>query len=179
MSVKQTFHLSGVASKSQITRGVPRLRELINVSKNPKTPSLIIHLKKDISKSLEKTKKVLRNLEYTNIKCLIKETSIYYDREIYDKSTIIEKDKPFIKDYYEIFDSIIPLDTLSPWVLRIEFLHQLLLSKDVTMYQMYEIILNKYENKSIHITFTDDNYEHLVMHIRFVYSNSSTDPVIK
>ncbi len=38
-----TFHHAGVSAKN-VTLGVPRLKEIINVSKNPKTPSLIVYL---------------------------------------------------------------------------------------------------------------------------------------
>ena len=38
-----TFHYAGVSAKN-VTLGVPRLKELINVSKRPKTPSLTIYL---------------------------------------------------------------------------------------------------------------------------------------
>jgi DNA-directed RNA polymerase II subunit RPB1 len=38
-----TFHNAGVASKN-VTLGVPRLKEIINVAKTIKTPSLKIYL---------------------------------------------------------------------------------------------------------------------------------------
>ena len=38
-----TFHYAGVSAKN-VTLGVPRLKELINVSKKPKTPSLTVYL---------------------------------------------------------------------------------------------------------------------------------------
>jgi DNA-directed RNA polymerase II subunit RPB1 len=38
-----TFHYAGVSAKN-VTLGVPRLKEIINVSKNPKTPSLTVYL---------------------------------------------------------------------------------------------------------------------------------------
>ena len=40
-----TFHQAGVASKSAVTRGVPRLRECLKVTQNPKATSLTITLK--------------------------------------------------------------------------------------------------------------------------------------
>lgn len=39
-----TFHYAGVSAKN-VTLGVPRLKEIINVSKKPKTPSLTVFLK--------------------------------------------------------------------------------------------------------------------------------------
>ena len=38
-----TFHFAGVSAKN-VTLGVPRLTEIINISKNIKTPSLTVYL---------------------------------------------------------------------------------------------------------------------------------------
>jgi DNA-directed RNA polymerase II subunit RPB1 len=38
-----TFHQAGVSAKN-VTLGVPRLKEIINVAKNIKTPSMKIYL---------------------------------------------------------------------------------------------------------------------------------------
>ena len=40
-----TFHFAGVASKSNVTRGVPRIEEILSLSDNPKNPSLTVYLK--------------------------------------------------------------------------------------------------------------------------------------
>ena len=166
-----TFHLSGVASKSKITRGVPRLRELINVSKNPKTPSLTVYLDKSISKNKDEAKKIINDLQYTNLRYFVVETSIHYDPEIYKKSTNITKDKEFVEEYYDIFDDDVSFQNLSPWVLRVEFDHQYMLDKQFTMFQIYEHILTKYDSKKIQVIFTDDCAKTLVIHIRFMYQN--------
>lgn len=41
-----TFHFAGVASKSNVTRGVPRIEEILSLSSEIKNPSLSIYLKK-------------------------------------------------------------------------------------------------------------------------------------
>jgi DNA-directed RNA polymerase II subunit RPB1 len=45
-----TFHSAGISSKN-VTLGVPRLKEVINVAKTIKTPSLKIHLEEHLRKS--------------------------------------------------------------------------------------------------------------------------------
>ena len=39
-----TFHYAGVSAKN-VTLGVPRLEEILNMTKNPHTPSMTIYLK--------------------------------------------------------------------------------------------------------------------------------------
>ena len=50
-----TFHYAGVSAKN-VTLGVPRLRELINVSKTPKTPSMTVFLLGEPARDAEKCK---------------------------------------------------------------------------------------------------------------------------
>ena len=50
-----TFHYAGVSAKN-VTLGVPRLKEIINVSKRPKTPSLTIFLRGQAARDAEACK---------------------------------------------------------------------------------------------------------------------------
>ena len=50
-----TFHYAGVSAKN-VTLGVPRLKEIINVSKKPKTPSLTVFLMGQPARDAEKAK---------------------------------------------------------------------------------------------------------------------------
>jgi DNA-directed RNA polymerase II subunit RPB1 len=42
-----TFHFAGVSAKN-VTLGVPRLKEIINIAKKIKTPSLTVALRRDL-----------------------------------------------------------------------------------------------------------------------------------
>jgi len=53
-----TFHYAGVSAKN-VTLGVPRLKEIINVSKKPRTPSLTVYLTGAAAKDAEKAKVIL------------------------------------------------------------------------------------------------------------------------
>ena len=50
-----TFHYAGVSAKN-VTLGVPRLKEIINISKKPKTPSLTVFLTGKAAKDAERCK---------------------------------------------------------------------------------------------------------------------------
>ena len=49
------FSVAGVSAKN-VTLGVPRLKEIINISKKPKTPSLTVFLTGKAAKDAEKAK---------------------------------------------------------------------------------------------------------------------------
>ena len=59
-----TFHYAGVSAKN-VTLGVPRLNELINITKNPKTPSLMVFLTGQAANDAEKCKEIWCTLEHT------------------------------------------------------------------------------------------------------------------
>ena len=80
-----TFHFAGVSAKN-VTLGVPRLTEIINIAKNIKTPSLEVHLhvqREDgtwgACKDREQAKAVQCQLEYTTLRRVTEATEIHYD----------------------------------------------------------------------------------------------------
>lgn len=61
-----TFHFAGVSAKN-VTLGVPRLKEIINVSKNIKTPSLKIFLEPEYRTREQVVTKLGGMIEYTTL----------------------------------------------------------------------------------------------------------------
>lgn len=72
-----TFHYAGVSSKN-VTLGVPRLRELINIAKTNKTPSVTIFLDPERRTDLEFARKVLRSIEHTTLEKITSKTQVTY-----------------------------------------------------------------------------------------------------
>ena len=75
-----TFHSAGISEKN-VTLGVPRLKELINVTKNIKSPTMYIHLDKDNNTDIQK---ISSELEYTNLKKYVTSYFIYFDKDLLD-----------------------------------------------------------------------------------------------
>jgi len=159
-----TFHFAGVGEKSNVTRGVPRLKELLSISKNLKNPSVTVYLKDEYSSDKNKAKEVINNLEYTPLKCLIESTKIFYDPD--DSNTNISEDVELMelyKDFNEINNEI--RSDSSPWVLRFEFNRKLMLDKEISMYDIYSNIKKVYDN-NITCIYSDDNSSKLIFRIR-------------
>jgi DNA-directed RNA polymerase II subunit RPB1 len=66
-------------SSKNVTLGVPRLKEIINISKKPKAPSLTVFLTGGAARDAEKAKNVLCRLEHTTLRKVTANTAIYYD----------------------------------------------------------------------------------------------------
>ncbi len=159
-----TFHLSGVSSASQAVRGVPRMKELLHVSKNIKAPSCTIYLKEGVNKDVEKAKRVLNSLETTLIKDIIVSSKIYYDKN--DSLSTIEDDKQFL-EMYNIFQEIDnDCDkTVSPWLLRFEFDKEKMVDLGIDMLDINTAINSFYRNV-LSCKYSDDNANKLIARIR-------------
>jgi len=93
-----TFHYAGVSAKN-VTLGVPRLKEIINVAKTPKTPGLTVYLAEEFSGDRQVAELVVSMLEFTVLKDIVKRTEIWYDPDV--KNSVVSQDREFVKDYYD------------------------------------------------------------------------------
>ncbi|CAF1186930.1 unnamed protein product [Rotaria sp. Silwood1] len=157
-----TFHYAGVSAKN-VTLGVPRLKEIINLSKTPKTPSMTVFLTDQTANDINKCKQVLSHIEYCSLGKITANTSIYYDPN--PRETIIEEDQQWIDIYYEMPDENI--SKISPWLLRIELDKNKIINKTLTMEQIYEKISKEF-GEDLNVIFTDDNAEKHVLRIRIL-----------
>ncbi|KAH7850342.1 hypothetical protein Vadar_031346 [Vaccinium darrowii] len=159
-----TFHYAGVSAKN-VTLGVPRLREIINVAKKIKTPSLSVYLKPEVNKSKEKAKNVQCELEYTNLRSVTQATEVWYDPD--PTSTIIEEDVDFVNSYYEMPDEEIDPKKISPWMLRMELNREMMVDKKLSLADIAEKI-NLEFGDDLTCIFNDDNAEKLILRIRIM-----------
>jgi len=159
-----TFHYAGVSAKN-VTLGVPRLREIINVAKRIKTPSLSVYLKPEVCKTKERAKSVQCALEYTTLRSVTQATEVWYDPD--PMGTIIEEDVDFVKSYYEMPDEEVALDKISPWLLRIELNREMMVDKKLSMADIAEKINHEFDG-DLTCIFNDDNAEKLILRIRIM-----------
>lgn len=116
-----TFHLAGVAT--DLTVGVPRLKELINVAKQLRTPSASIRLDPHRHFDKDFANKMIGQLEYTTLRKLTKVTEIWYDpcfsaRNRYTR-TVVEEDAEWLEDFMEFEEGDDAYGAYSPWLLRL------------------------------------------------------------
>ena len=120
VSYSDTFHYAGVSAKN-VTLGVPRLKELINVTKKLKTPSLTMYEKGSVKVyGYTGQKRIVEgirsSLEYKTLQDIIKSSDIIQslDQEYSKDFEIID----LYRELYDYTDFPIPEEFLS---LRLEF----------------------------------------------------------
>jgi DNA-directed RNA polymerase beta' subunit len=168
-ALRDTFHSAGVSSASQTVRGVPRIKELLSVSKNIKGPSTKVYINKGINQDRNKCKQILNTLETTYIRDIISSSTIYYDPS--DSTTTIGDDIEFIKIYKQFEEEDDNCTNDSPWLLRFEFNKNKMFDLGVTMHDIHQTIYEYYEN-IIKCYYSDDNASKLVFRIRIDESDS-------
>jgi DNA-directed RNA polymerase II subunit RPB1 len=166
-----TFHYAGVSSKN-VTLGVPRLRELINVAKNTKTPSLTVHLKEGSAKDSDKAKAVLNELEYTTLGSITSHTEIYYDPD--PQNTVVEEDREFVNLYFDIPDEDFNMENASPWMLRIVLDRKKKDDKNLKNQEIADKINADYAG-DLRCIFNNDNETPLVLQVRINNDENEED----
>jgi len=162
-----TFHQAGVASKSAVTRGVPRLRELLKVTQNPKASSLTIALKPEYRTNKDKAREVVQDLELTVLRNITDKVAIYWDEK--DEDTVVEADKDLMK-FYKLFEEGLMADegieeAWSKWVLRLELNSEEMFNRNISIQEVVTVIKNTWSN-DINVVYSDYNSDKLVMRIR-------------
>lgn len=114
-----TFHFAGISAKN-VTLGVPRFKEIINVNKNIKTPGLKIYLDEDYRTKQSKVSKLGMLIEYTTLCHVVSSSSIFYDPE--PDKTIVIADRALVQLYNDvpILEEQAVLQRPNPWLLRLE-----------------------------------------------------------
>ncbi|KAM0687099.1 DNA-directed RNA polymerase II core subunit rpo21 [Conglomerata obtusa] len=154
-----TFHFAGVAST--VTLGVPRLKEIINISKNIKTPSLKIELKDPYCNTLELAKKVQVEIEHTCLRDIIDYIQLIYDPII--ESTIVEEDRDFVNTYYAFPDEDEKSFNVSLFVIRMIINRDKLITKSLKLND----IVNKIKVRGVtSVICSDENASLLVIRVR-------------
>ena len=165
IGVVATFHQAGVASKSAVTRGVPRLRELLKVTQNPKASSLTIYLKPEYRNNKEKAREVVQDLELTVLRTITNKVAIYWDEK--DETTVVEEDKELMRFFalFEQDEQEAQAEPLSKWVLRLELNREEMFNRNLSIQEVVSVIKMQF-NFEIDIVYSDYNSDKLVMRIR-------------
>jgi len=176
-----TFHFAGVASKSNATRGVPRVEEILSLSENPKKPSVTIYLKESERSDIEKAQELKYTLEYTSLRDVVDSVSICFDPD--DMTTLIADDKPLLAEYNEFQNLVEECQgddfndkesaAKSKWIIRMELNKEAMLDKHISMEDIHFAVSTSYSS-DIKCVYADMNSDDLIFRIRLTESNVSS-----
>ncbi|OCK95282.1 DNA-directed RNA polymerase II subunit RPB1 [Cenococcum geophilum 1.58] len=159
-----TFHFAGVSSKN-VTLGVPRLKEILNVATNIKTPSMTV-CQADPNASQQQAKILRSRIEHTTLRSLAETCELYYDPDV--QATVIDSDVDMVESYFIIPEDNADTERQSKWLLRIILDRRKLLDKSITVADVAAKIKEEFA-PNIAVIFSDNNADEQVLRVRFVY----------
>jgi DNA-directed RNA polymerase beta' subunit len=176
VALRDTFHFAGVSSKSNVTRGVPRIEEILSLSSEPKNPSLTVYLNREDEADKEKASAIMYMIEHTKLEEIVESVEICFDPD--DLNTLINEDKATIEQYRK-FESMMDEcnnvsliddnNEKSKWIVRMTLDPNVMLEKNITMDDVNFTLKNSYSNE-INCIYSDYNDDKLIFRIRIAYN---------
>jgi DNA-directed RNA polymerase II subunit RPB1 len=171
-----TFHFAGVSSKSNVTRGVPRIEEILSLSNEPKNPSLTIYMKPEDEHDRTKAQSIMYSLEYTRLVDIVETVEICFEpsdeisySSCFNDTELLKQYNAFDKMLHECNEggTIAANGTIekSKWLLRIEMNTEMMFEKNITMDDVNFTLKNSYGDE-ISCIFSDYNSDSLIFRIR-------------
>jgi len=185
---RDTFHLSGDASKSQVTRGLPRIEELLSLSENTKNPSTTIYLKPSDESNKDAAAEMIPFIELTRLEDIVKSVEICFDPSDSPNETKITADKLILAQYAEFQKMLKEVGgedetecerERSKWILRMEMDRESMYEKRVTMDDVHfaiKAVYSKNDKSEVSCIYSDYNSDNLVFRIRLDFQKKEKDP---
>lgn len=185
---RDTFHLSGDASKSQVTRGLPRIEELLSLSENTKNPSTTIYLKPSDESNKDAAADMIPFIELTRLEDIVKSVEICFDPSDSPNETKITADRLILAQYAEFQRMLKEVGgedetecerERSKWILRMEMDRESMYEKRVTMDDVHfaiKAVYSKNDRSEVSCIYSDYNSDNLVFRIRLDFQKKEKDP---
>ena len=165
-----TFHFAGVSAKSNVTRGVPRIEEILSLSENPKNPSCTVYLPEDEQENQEIAQRTMYRLEHTKLREIVDTIQICFDPD--DLNTLIEEDAETMLQYRSFQNMVdecsqqsVTQKNPSKWIIRLEMNAEEMFDKDITMDDIHFALQSAYPNELTCI-YSDYNSDKLIFRLR-------------
>jgi len=164
-----TFHLAGVGSKSTVTRGTPRVEEILSISPNVKKPSNTVVLR---SPTRENTLRTRSYIEETRLRDVCAGLHILYNPV--EEEEVEGEDAELIR-FHRAFEAMAAKAEGesrrgsapgSPWIIRLELDPDALFVKDLTTDDVYYALDYCYGDALSSIIYADYNAPRLVFRLR-------------
>jgi len=174
-----TFHFAGVSSKSNVTRGVPRIEEILSLTENVKNPSLTVHLKEGDDLDKDKAMNIATMIENTYLEDIVDYVEIRYEPNL--ESSIHQEDDVLVKQFHE-FEKMVDEcnggqsettdSTFNNWIIRMKFLDRVMLDKNITMNDVHYCIKEMYKD-DVKCCYSDYNDDNLIFRIAAIKKKKS------
>ena len=147
--VRDTFHLAGIGT--QLTLGVPRFKELIDLSKNIRTPSMLLRLVMPFNKSLPDAQRVAQTIIQTKLINIVQSTTFVFDPDV--THSVLSDDQLCIDIHNCLYGK--PANH-GRWVARMTFNKDLMKTRGIEPSDVFSL-MNLHHGHRIHWVVSETN----------------------
>jgi DNA-directed RNA polymerase II subunit RPB1 len=189
-----TFHTTGISAIVTTSSGIPRIIELISLSKIIKTPQMILYLEKEHMENKKMSNKIASYINHVTIGSMKSSMKIIYDPNPLKENGYRKKDN-IMDNFYSQSKNGCQVDFENlPWLFRIVMDKEKMLEREATLLDIKSNFCNswekwnndpkllKKEEKNIiekvtqcSISSNNDNDDELIIHIRIDMMNVSVN----
>jgi DNA-directed RNA polymerase II subunit RPB1 len=180
-----SFHLAGLSTVSTTTHGYARVKELLSVSKNIKTPQMIIQMNQEYVQNKEMAHRIASSIKYTTIKDVRGRINIYYDPDPEKGGDSLMKVDNVKHVYFNPKSSKLGCQgdyNNLPWLMRIEIIKEKMIELDISLLDIKSKFCNWWSKRFADSKNMKKEERRVINRISSiaVYSNSDNDtqPVI-
>lgn len=132
-----TFHLAGVGN--QLTLGVPRFKELIDLAKTIRTPSMLLTLRGDMGKDKQYAKQLANTIVQTKLLDIVSSTTFLYEPD--QARASIAEDQIYVDLHQCLYG---PQPDFSSWVARMVLKKDVMAKRKLTPSNVHTILQHQY-----------------------------------
>lgn len=160
-----TFHLAGVGSKN-VTLGIPRFKEILDFSRNIRTPCTTVRLKGALARNKEACEQFARTLGRAKLGNVVKHTEALREPSWFETS--VEDDRLLLR-----MDSYVttPVAGASTWVCRLQLDKNEMKARCLTPPVLCAILKEKLSERA-HVLGSETNAVQWIIRIRFLNVHS-------
>jgi DNA-directed RNA polymerase II subunit RPB1 len=153
-----SFHHSGVGVAS--IKGVPRIRDLLNCTTNPKAPVMTIYLKQPLNTSAEAADTVRSRLKATHLRDIVTSVQHLYDAEGFHTD---DPESARITRLYEAFAVNDTKASDAPWLLCLTLDRAKMVEAGVLVMDVYRALTNAVK---ANVVASDDSADLMLMRLQ-------------
>ena len=160
--ILDSIHASGASKSNFLTR----IKEVYGVKKTEQLsdPYMDIFIKDEYSDDINRLQQIANEIEMMNLKTFVTRAQIFFEgyKKIVHPNYVDELKTIFVPFEKHNINKSIPSNLVN-WCIRIELSHTILIEKNMQVTTIYRKLLE--HNPMLHVVYTDDNSDTIVMRI--------------
>jgi len=145
-----TFHMAGISAMGTSTLGVPRMKEILSISGNMKTPKMEIYLNQKYKNNDKMVNKISSHILYTTLEDIRESIEVIFEPNMFDKNSYMINDNVHNIFYSQKSGKNSCKGDINsmPWLVRIKLNREKMMNKDIRLLDIKSKFCSHWEKRS-------------------------------